>query len=165
MAPALFDQYQRCSINTIDQPTLLFGLKRRRRGEAWVRDIPDLEQTCPCRDGATRFTNRCCFKAVRRCQAFPTSERTCMLSWRAPRGFASEPAWVRDCRAMGKRNQLRYSCVRQAGPVGVHRSQGIASYTRRWVLQQKYAQPAADPIPLDRRFVCCVDLTLRRRSR
>ena len=27
---------------------------------------------------------------------------------------------------------------------------GTASYNRRWVLQQKYAHPASDSIPLDR---------------
>uniref|UniRef100_A0A7C2JW68 DUF3883 domain-containing protein n=1 Tax=Schlesneria paludicola TaxID=360056 RepID=A0A7C2JW68_9PLAN len=34
-----------------------------------------------------------------------------------------------------------------------------ASHTRRWVMQKKYADPKVDAIPLDRRFVCCVDLT------
>jgi hypothetical protein len=34
-----------------------------------------------------------------------------------------------------------------------------ASHRRRWILQSKYANPASDSIPLDRRFVCCVDLT------
>lgn len=33
-----------------------------------------------------------------------------------------------------------------------------ASYRRRWVLQNKYAFPEKDKIPLDRRFICCVDL-------
>jgi hypothetical protein len=35
-----------------------------------------------------------------------------------------------------------------------------ASNTRRWVLQKKYADPDKDSIPLDRRFVCCVDLAV-----
>jgi hypothetical protein len=35
-----------------------------------------------------------------------------------------------------------------------------ASYSRRWVLQKKYAHPEDDAIPLDRRFVCCVDLSV-----
>jgi hypothetical protein len=35
-----------------------------------------------------------------------------------------------------------------------------ASYTRRWVLQKKYASPETDPIPLEKRFVCCVDLAV-----
>lgn len=34
-----------------------------------------------------------------------------------------------------------------------------ASYPRRWVLQKKYAFPDEDDIPVDRRFVCCVDVT------
>src|SRR5262245_26223936 len=34
-----------------------------------------------------------------------------------------------------------------------------ASHRRRWVLQSKYANPGSDSIPLERRFVCCVDLT------
>ena len=34
-----------------------------------------------------------------------------------------------------------------------------ASYRRRWVLQSKYAEPRADAIPVDRRFVCCVDMS------
>ena len=34
-----------------------------------------------------------------------------------------------------------------------------ASYSRRWVLQKKYAHPKDDTIPLNRRFVCCVDLS------
>ncbi|HEV7373574.1 MAG TPA: DUF3883 domain-containing protein [Pyrinomonadaceae bacterium] len=35
-----------------------------------------------------------------------------------------------------------------------------ASNSRRWVLQKKYASPRKDAIPLDRRFVCCVDLAI-----
>ena len=33
-----------------------------------------------------------------------------------------------------------------------------ASYSRRWVLQSKYANPDRDQIPLSRRFICCVDM-------
>jgi hypothetical protein len=36
----------------------------------------------------------------------------------------------------------------------------IASHPQRWLLQAKYARPEADSIPLARRFVCCVDLTI-----
>jgi hypothetical protein len=35
-----------------------------------------------------------------------------------------------------------------------------ASYYRRWILQAKYASPQDDKIPIERRFVCCVDLTV-----
>ena len=35
-----------------------------------------------------------------------------------------------------------------------------ASYSRRWILQKKYASPKEDAIPLDRRFVCCVNLAV-----
>jgi hypothetical protein len=37
-----------------------------------------------------------------------------------------------------------------------------ASYPRQWVLQKKYAHPELDDIPVERRFVCCVDLSMRR---
>jgi len=37
-----------------------------------------------------------------------------------------------------------------------------ASYTRRWMLQKKYANPDDENIPLDRRFVCCVDLAAKK---
>ncbi len=33
-----------------------------------------------------------------------------------------------------------------------------ATYSRRWVLQSKYADPDRDKIPLNRRFMCCVDM-------
>lgn len=36
-----------------------------------------------------------------------------------------------------------------------------ASYSRRWMLQKKFAQPSDDQIPLKNRFVCCVDLTCK----
>jgi hypothetical protein len=34
-----------------------------------------------------------------------------------------------------------------------------ASYRRRWVLQKKYATPQDDSIPLEKRFVCCADIS------
>jgi Domain of unknown function (DUF3883) len=34
-----------------------------------------------------------------------------------------------------------------------------ATYHRRWILQEKYARPEDDKIPVERRFVCCVDLS------
>jgi hypothetical protein len=39
-----------------------------------------------------------------------------------------------------------------------------ASYTRRWMLQKKYANPHNENIPLGRRFVCCVDLSVKERE-
>jgi hypothetical protein len=39
-----------------------------------------------------------------------------------------------------------------------------ASYPRRWLLQSKYANPQTDAIPLDRRFVCCVDISSNERE-
>ncbi|MEW6131616.1 MAG: hypothetical protein AB1591_00415 [Pseudomonadota bacterium] len=33
-----------------------------------------------------------------------------------------------------------------------------AQYARRWILQNKYAFPESDAIPLARRFICCVNL-------
>lgn len=33
-----------------------------------------------------------------------------------------------------------------------------AQNSKRWILQAKYATPEKDRIPLDRRFVCCVDM-------
>jgi hypothetical protein len=35
-----------------------------------------------------------------------------------------------------------------------------AAYFRRWILQKKYASPEEDAIPLNRRFICCVNLAL-----
>lgn len=37
-----------------------------------------------------------------------------------------------------------------------------ASYPRRWVLQSKYATPEDDAIPLEKRFVCCVDISSKK---
>jgi hypothetical protein len=39
-----------------------------------------------------------------------------------------------------------------------------ASYSRRWMLQKKYAHPENENIPIDRRFVCCVDLASREKE-
>lgn len=39
-----------------------------------------------------------------------------------------------------------------------------AAYPRRWVLQRKYAYPEKDAIPLERRFVCCVDISSSERE-
>lgn len=47
------------------------------------------------------------------------------------------------------------------GHVAFIEVKSTASYARRWVLQSKYANPKEDSIPLDRRFVCCVDMTRR----
>lgn len=33
-----------------------------------------------------------------------------------------------------------------------------ASASRRWIMQSKYSSPEKDPIPIDKRFLCCVDL-------
>lgn len=37
-----------------------------------------------------------------------------------------------------------------------------ASYSRRWVLQKKYATPDGEAIPLSKRFMCCVDLAAKK---
>ncbi|HEY1861384.1 MAG TPA: hypothetical protein VGG61_13575 [Gemmataceae bacterium] len=50
------------------------------------------------------------------------------------------------------------------GHVAFLEVKSTASHARRWVLQKKYANPQSDSIPLERRFVCCVDLTNRQRE-
>ena len=45
------------------------------------------------------------------------------------------------------------------GKVAFIEVKSTASYPRRWVLQSKYANPKTDTIPLERRFVCCVDIS------
>ena len=45
------------------------------------------------------------------------------------------------------------------GKVAFIEVKSTASYPRRWVLQSKYANPETDAIPLERRFVCCVDIS------
>src|SRR5258706_2694358 len=49
----------------------------------------------------------------------------------------------------------------KAGHVAFIEVKSTASYNRRWVLQSKYANPREDAIPLERRFVCCVDMYLK----
>lgn len=48
----------------------------------------------------------------------------------------------------------------KAGNVAFLEVKSSASNSRRWMLQKKYADPVADAIPVDRRFVCCVDLAV-----
>ena len=50
------------------------------------------------------------------------------------------------------------------GNVAFIEVKSTASYHRRWVLQSKYAEPRQDAIPLQSRFVCCVDMTQRNRE-
>ena len=45
------------------------------------------------------------------------------------------------------------------GKVAFIEVKSTASYPCRWMLQSKYANPRADAIPLERRFVCCVDIS------
>jgi hypothetical protein len=45
------------------------------------------------------------------------------------------------------------------GKVAFIEVKSTASYPRRWVLQSKYASPGTDAIPLETRFVCCVDIS------
>jgi len=47
----------------------------------------------------------------------------------------------------------------KAGNVAFIEVKSTAAYPRRWVLQSKYANPEIDAIPLERRFVCCVDIS------
>jgi hypothetical protein len=47
----------------------------------------------------------------------------------------------------------------KSGRVAFIEVKSSASYRRRWVLQSKYANPRQDNIPLERRFVCCVDIS------
>lgn len=48
----------------------------------------------------------------------------------------------------------------KAGKVAYLEVKSTASHPGRWILQAKYAHPEVDPIPVGRRFVCCVDLTV-----
>jgi hypothetical protein len=50
------------------------------------------------------------------------------------------------------------------GKVAFIEVKSTASYPRRWLLQKKYATPQEDAIPLDSRFVCCVDLSNKARE-
>jgi hypothetical protein len=45
------------------------------------------------------------------------------------------------------------------GSVAFIEVKSTASYPLRWVLQSKYASPEQDAIPLEKRFVCCVDIS------
>src|SRR5258706_11546391 len=45
------------------------------------------------------------------------------------------------------------------GKVAFIEMKSTASYPRQWMFQSKYANPRADAIPLERRFVCCVDIS------
>jgi hypothetical protein len=47
----------------------------------------------------------------------------------------------------------------KCGNVAFIEVKSTASYPRRWVLQNKYAHPREDSIPIDKRFVCCVDIS------
>jgi hypothetical protein len=48
----------------------------------------------------------------------------------------------------------------KGGNVAFLEVKSSAQYARRWILQKKYAEPDAEAIPLDRRFICCVDLAV-----
>lgn len=50
------------------------------------------------------------------------------------------------------------------GKVAFIEVKSTASYPRRWVLQSKYANPKTDAIPLERRFICCVDISSKERE-
>ena len=50
------------------------------------------------------------------------------------------------------------------GKVAFIEVKSTAAYPRDWVLQKKYAHPRADAIPLERRFVCCVDISSKQRE-
>jgi hypothetical protein len=52
----------------------------------------------------------------------------------------------------------------KAGKVAFLEVKSSAMYLRRWILQNKYASPEKDTIPLDRRFICCVDLYNEKQS-
>jgi len=47
------------------------------------------------------------------------------------------------------------------GNVAYLEVKSTASNHRRWILQAKYASPKEDKIQIQRRFVCCVDLTVK----
>jgi hypothetical protein len=50
------------------------------------------------------------------------------------------------------------------GKVAFIEVKSTAAYPRRWILQSKYARPRDDTIPLERRFVCCVDISSKERE-
>ena len=47
----------------------------------------------------------------------------------------------------------------KAGHVAFLEVKTTAAYPMRWVLQKKYAHPELDTIPIEQRFVCCVDVS------
>jgi len=47
----------------------------------------------------------------------------------------------------------------KSGNVAFIEVKSSASYKRRWILQNKYADPHHDSIPIEKRFVCCVDIS------
>jgi len=50
------------------------------------------------------------------------------------------------------------------GAVAFLEVKSTASHPQRWILQSKFAHPQRDSIPLDKRFVCCVDLSAPERA-
>jgi hypothetical protein len=70
----------------------------------------------------------------------------------AQRGFMVSLQWG---------NTISYDILAfdKSGKVAFIEVKSTASYPRRWVLQSKYAHPRADAIAVDRRFVCCVDIS------
>ena len=50
------------------------------------------------------------------------------------------------------------------GKVAFIEVKSAAANSRRWMLQRKYAEPGKDAIPLAKRFVCCVDLSVTGRE-
>lgn len=48
----------------------------------------------------------------------------------------------------------------KVGHVAFLEVKSSAQYSRRWILQKKYAEPDTEAIPVDRRFICCVDLAV-----
>lgn len=70
----------------------------------------------------------------------------------AQRGFMVSLQWG---------NAISYDILAfdKCGNVAFIEVKSIASYPRRWVLQSKYAHPREDTIPIERRFVCCVDIS------
>ena len=45
------------------------------------------------------------------------------------------------------------------GAVAFLEVKATASHPQRWIVQAKYARPEGDDIPVEKRFVCCVDLS------
>lgn len=45
------------------------------------------------------------------------------------------------------------------GHVAFIEVKSTASYPSRWILQSKYANPDLDTIPIEKRFICCVDIS------